>query len=64
MFQYLCLCFLSVFMHVQYDLMIFVFQYVFLNKMFKNVTCQVYENKTIKCDDTHALLGAFILKLS
>lgn len=34
MFQYLCLCFLSVFMHVQYDLMIFVFQYVFLNKMY------------------------------
>lgn len=47
MFQYLCLCFLSVFMHVQYDLMIFVFQYVFFNKMFKNVTVKYMKIKLL-----------------
>lgn len=47
MFQYLCLCFLSVFMHVQYDLMIFVFQYVFLIKCLKNVTVNYMKIKLL-----------------
>lgn len=34
-------------MHVQYDLVIFVFQYVFLNKMFKNVTVKYMKIKLL-----------------
>lgn len=47
MFQYLCLCFLSVFMHVQYDLKILFFNTFFFNKMFKNVTVKYMKIKLL-----------------